>query len=100
MVDDLYNLVTIADYTIIPKDEYIITKIIKCTDKYDYYINFNRNKEIISDNTEGDNIILVIRVLLSTYIDLELIMRLVVSEEYVIKALLRSNFLAIKYKSL
>ena len=91
---------TIADYGITPKDEYVIAKIMKCTDKYDYYINFNRNKEITSDNVEGDNIILVIRVPSFTYTDSELIIRLGVSEEYVKKALLGGNFLAIKYKSL
>ena len=98
--DEVFNLVSIAEYDAAPENHYTIIQMIKCADKYDYFINFNRQRGITADDSEGDNIILVTRLPASTYADSTLIARLNIGEEYVTKALISGDLLAMQLKEL
>ena len=98
--DDSYNLASVVDYDIVAKNDYLLIKVTDSADKYDYFVNFNRQKGITIDSTEGDNMIIITKVPASTYEDSQLIARLGIGEEFVTKALIDGNYLAMNYKSL
>lgn len=100
--DNLYQLVSIAEYNIITAtDDYVIIKMTKCADRFEYYINFNRKTIMTADSSEGENNLLVTRMPSSSnYQDSQLIARLEKNEEYVTKALKGGKLIAIQFKSL
>jgi len=97
--DNVYDLISIADYNLI-SNEYIIIKITRCADKFDYFVNFNREVGITADNSEGHNMVFVTKATSSHYVDSFLVARLQEDEEYIAKALKSGNFIAINVKSI
>ena len=97
--DNVYHISSIVDYNQI-SNNYIIIKITQCANKFDYFINFNREVGITADNSEGHNMVLVTKTASSHYADSLLVARLQRDEEYIAKALKSGNFIAINVKSL
>ena len=96
IVDNLYQLIGVAEYSMITAtDDYVIIKVTKCADRYNYFINFNRKVGITADSSEGENNVLIIR--LSRFsIDCEI----GEGEEYITKALKGGKLIAMHFKSL
>lgn len=50
--DDIHQLVTTSEHNLIASlDNHATIKLVKCTDKYDHCINFNRKLDITTDNS-------------------------------------------------
>ena len=73
-------------------DDYSITNT-KCSEKYDYFINFNRNVEMTADNAKGeDNMMITIMPSSSNHQDSQLIVGLDRGKEHIKKILKGRKF--------
>ena len=71
--NELHSLINVDNHNIVLENTYIIVRIMNCTNKFKYYVNFIQQKGITLDNVESDNIALVIRVPESSYEDSKLV---------------------------
>ena len=67
IIDKYYQLLSVARYDMIAsKEVYTIIKITKCTNKFDYLMNFDSQASMTIESMEGDNKILVTKSLSSS----------------------------------